>query len=102
MGEYFADLGMAATAIDALHQRAEPRRLGDPWRGAAFRKAAIIDELDIEPAGGGRFAKHIGLQPTGAIPGRLPAHGGIQRKNQPAALTGRSAAGPSALTRCRN
>src|ERR1700733_13016206 len=29
--EDFADLGMAAAAIDARHQRAEPRRLGHPW-----------------------------------------------------------------------
>ena len=88
MGEHFGDLSMAAAAIDALHQRAEPPGLGNPGRGAAFRKAAIIDELDVEPAGGSRFAKHIGLQPAGAVPGRLPAHGGIERENQPAALTG--------------
>ena len=88
MGQHLADLGMAAAAIDLRHQRAEPRRLGDPGRGAAFGEAAIIDELDIEAADGGGFAEHVGLQPAGGIPGRLPAHGGVEREDQPAALAG--------------
>ncbi len=88
MRKHLADLGMAAAAIDPRHQRAEPRRLGDPRRGAAFGKTAIIDELDIEAADGGCFAEHVGLQTARGIPGRLPAHGGIEREDKAAALAG--------------
>ena len=88
MREHLADLGMAAAAIDPRHQRAEPRRLGDPRRGAAFGKTAIIDELDIEAADGGGFAEHVGLQPARGVPGRLPAHGGIEREDEAAAFAG--------------
>ena len=85
MSQDFRYLCMAAAAIDARHQFAEPLRLGDPWRGAAFRKAAIIHKLDIEAATTGRpFAEHIGLQHAGLIPRRLPAHGRVERKNQTA------------------
>src|SRR6202035_1757838 len=38
VGQPLPDLGMAAAPIDPRHQRAEPRRLGDPRRGAAFGK----------------------------------------------------------------
>ncbi len=70
------------------HQRAEPLRLGNPGRGAALRKPAIIDKLNVEAADRRGLAEHVGLELAGAIPGRLPAHRGIERKDQPAALAG--------------
>jgi hypothetical protein len=81
----FCNLGLTATAIDARHQFAEPLRLRHPRRGAAFRKSAIINELDVEAATGGRFAEHIGLKHAGLVPRRLPAHGRIEREHQPTA-----------------
>jgi hypothetical protein len=85
MGQDLCDLGMTAAAVDARHQLAEPLRFGDPGRGAAFRQTAKIDKLDGEAADGGRVAEHFGLQHAGLIPCRLPAHGRIERVNEPAA-----------------
>ena len=53
-------------------------------RGAAFVEAAIIDQADVETAERRRLAKHVGLQRAGHVPGRLPAHGGVEREHQPA------------------
>jgi hypothetical protein len=50
--------------------------------------AAIVDQLNVEAADGGGFAKHVCLELTGPIPGRLPAHCRIKRKDQPAASPG--------------
>ena len=86
MAQHLADLGVAAAAVDARHQFREPLACRNPARGAAFAQAAEINQLDIEPADAGRFAEHVGLQGAGRIPGRLPAHGGIERKDQPPAL----------------
>ena len=52
--------------------------------GAALVEAAIIDQADVETAERGRLAKHVGLQRAGHVPGRLPAHGRIEREDQPA------------------
>ena len=70
------------------HQLGEPLGLRHPARGPAFVQAAVVDELDVEPADRRRLAEHVGLQPAGGIPGRLPAHGGVEREDQPAALPG--------------
>ena len=51
-------------------------------------KPAIIDELHVEPADRRRFAEHVRLQPTGRVPSRLAAHGGVEREDQPATLAG--------------
>ena len=88
MRQDFADLGVPAAAIDPLHQVAELARVGNPARGAAFGQSAVIDQLHIESADRGGFAKHVGLQPAGRVPQRLAAHGGVERKNQPPALSG--------------
>jgi hypothetical protein len=79
---------MPADAGDASHQVAEPGAVRNPARGAALAQPAEIHELHVEPADRARFAEHLALQPAGGIPGRLPAHGGIERKDQPAALAG--------------
>src|SRR6185312_14458083 len=90
VAEHLADLGMAATAVDRRHQLGKAVAGGNPPGGAAFAKPAKIDELDVEAAGAGRGAKHVGLQRAGRVPGRLPAHGGVERKDQPAALARRA------------
>ena len=96
VAENLADLGVAAAAIDARHQRGEFLGTGDPARGAALAKPTEIDQLNIEPAGLGCLAEHIGLQGAGAIPGRLPAHGGVEREDQPPTLAaGRGGAEPA-------
>ncbi len=101
VAEHLADLGVAAAAIDARHQRGEFLGSRDPAGGAAFAQAPEIDQLDIEPAGACRLAEHVGLQRAGGIPGRLPAHGGVEREDQPPALAARRG-GPSARTRSMN
>src|SRR4051794_5182470 len=40
-----ADLGVAAAAIDSLHEAAEPLGLRDPARGPTFGEPTIIDQL---------------------------------------------------------
>src|SRR5262249_58992465 len=49
MGEDLAELRVAATAFDALHQRAELFRMRYPTRGAALAEAAGIDPLHVQP-----------------------------------------------------
>jgi hypothetical protein len=81
MGQDAADLGMAAAAVDFLHQAAQQARIRHEARGTAFRQASIVRQLDVEPADCGRFLEHVGLQPAGLVPGRLPAHGGVEGKD---------------------
>ena len=101
MAQHLADLGVAAVAVDASHQVAEPGAVRHPARGAAFVQPAEVDELHVEPADRRRLAEHLGLQPAGGIPGRLAAHGGVEREDQPAALAG-SAAAPACGRAARN
>ena len=102
VGEDLADLGVAAAAIDLLHQPAELARVRHPARGAAFGEPAVIDELHVEPADRRRLAEHVGLQPAGGVPHRLPAHGGVERKDQPAALAGLRRPGRATSPASRN
>ena len=74
--------------LDARHQFAEPLWLGDPARCTAFSEPSVIDELKIESADGGRFAIHFCLKLTRLVPGRLPAHGRVERKDEPPARAG--------------
>ena len=67
-----ASLSLAGTQPEARHSL-EP---------------AEIDQLDIEPADRRRLAEHVGLQRAGGVPGRLPAHGGVEREDQPPAFAG--------------
>ena len=90
--QHLADLGVAAAAIDLAHQFRQLRAVGNPSGGAALVEAAIIDEPDIKAAECGRLAKHVGLQRAGHVPGRLPAHRGIEREHQPAPGAGAHAA----------
>jgi hypothetical protein len=85
MAEDFCDLRLTAAAIDARHQFAQAPRLRNPGRSAAFHKPAIINELDLETAAGGRFLEHVRLEDAGLIPGRLPAHCRVEREHEPAA-----------------
>ena len=63
---------------------------GSPASSRAELEAflARVNTLDSAVKAGGRFAEHLGLQHAGLIPGRLPAHGRIKRKNQPSAPAG--------------
>src|SRR5215831_7857726 len=86
MAQDLADLGLAATAINPRHQFSKPFTCRDPTRRAALIEPAKINELDVEAADTGRFAEHIHLKFACGVPGRLPAHCGVKRKNQPAAF----------------
>src|SRR5581483_9806089 len=93
VAQHLANLRVAAAAIDPPHELGEPDAGAYPCRSAALVKTAEVYELDVEPAEARRFAKHVRLQGTGHIPGRLTAHGCIERENKPAAPTrGRSRA----------
>ena len=87
-GQHFSNLGVAALAIDLAHQLRQMRGVGNPSRRAAFVEATVVDEADIETADRGRLAEHVGLQRAGHVPGRLPAHGGVEREYQPAPCAG--------------
>ena len=54
-----------------------------------IRQARDNRRAEYKPADSGRFAEHVGLQAAGLVPGRLPAHGGIEREDEPAARAGR-------------
>ena len=88
--QHLADLGVTAAAVDARHHFGESFGLRHPARGAAFVQPAVVQELHVEPADGRSLAEHIGLQTAGRIPQRLAAHGGVERKDQPAAAAGRN------------
>ena len=92
MSEDLAELRVAAAAFNALHQRAQPFRLRYPTRGAALPEAAVIDQLHVQPADRRCLAKHVGLQPTGRVPGGLATHGRVEREDE---------AAPSARLCCR-
>ena len=89
MGQHLAELGVAAATVDLLHQRRQRGRFRHPARRPALVRAAEIEELDVEPADRLGFQEHVRLQPAGGVPGRLPAHGGVERKDQPATAPGR-------------
>ena len=59
--------------------------VGRPAARLAFAEAAVIDELDVEPAERRRRLEHLALDMAGAIPARLTARRRIERKDQPAA-----------------
>src|SRR6202040_2095002 len=75
-------------AADAKYRSHDPVQIGSgrhPLARLAFRKAAIKDQLDLEPAErGGRF-EHLALDAAGAVPGRLAAGRGVECKDQPPA-----------------
>ena len=79
------DLSLAADTEDRAHNAVQVGGGGHPAARLALRKAAVIDELDLEPAERRRRLEHLALDPASAIPGRLAAGGGVERKNQPAA-----------------
>ena len=68
------------------HQPLQRRGVADEFRRLAFAQAAEIDELDVERAGLADGVEHLGLQRAGHIPGRLAAHRGVERQDQPADL----------------
>ena len=101
MGEHLADLGMAAAAVDPLHQRAEPFRLRHPAGGAAFGEPAIIDELDVEPADRGGFLEHL-APAAGRRRPRSAAGSWWRRAQRSAGRAGRARRGGIERTLARN
>ena len=83
MDQNFPDLRRAAAHVNFRHHRAQSRSAGHKGRGPALAKAAEIDELDRQPAQSARSLEHLSLQALRKIPGRLAAHGGVERENQP-------------------
>ena len=87
VAQHLSDLGMPAAAIDAPHQVAQPSAVRHPARGAALVQSTKVHKLHIEPADRRRLAEHLALQLASRVPGRLPAHCGIEREDQPPALS---------------
>ena len=65
--------------------RCRSAALRHPAARLAFVEAAVIDELDVEPAERGGRLEHLALDAAGAVPGRLAARRRVERKDQPAA-----------------
>src|SRR5262245_3847254 len=84
MVENFTDLGLPSATVDPGHQLSELFPVRNPARCAAFVQSTKINELNVEPANASRFLKHVGLQCACGVPGRLPAHSRIKRKEQTA------------------
>ena len=78
--------------MDRAHDPVQIGGVGHPAARLAFVEAAIIDELDVEPAERGGRLEHLALDAAGAIPARLAARRRVERKDQPAATARRSAA----------
>ena len=89
MRQHAFDLGLAAEAGHSAHRPVQGGGIGHPAARLAFVEAAVIDELDVEPAEGGGGLEHLALDAAGAVPCRFAARGGVEREDQPAAATGR-------------
>ena len=74
-----------APYADPAHERAESLPAGNELRGAAFVEAAIVNELHVEPTELFRDLEHSDLQRLRKVPGRLSAHCGVKREDQPSA-----------------
>jgi hypothetical protein len=104
MGENLADLRIAAAALEAGHQVGQRFGVGDPFAGPAFPEAAEIKELHLQRLAGDGL-EHLALELAGKIPCRLPAHGGIEREQEPPLLLpgrGRLAERVDLLDECGN
>jgi hypothetical protein len=47
-----------------------------------IRRTPIVDELKIETSDGNSLTEHFCLKMTSLVPGRLSAHGGVERENE--------------------
>ena len=65
-------------------RRGQLRRIVEPGEGLEIMVAAVIDELDVEPAYLADGGEHLGLDLAGLVPARLAAGGGIEGEDQPA------------------
>src|SRR5689334_4356264 len=82
MRQHALDLRLTA---DAGHRAHDPMQIGciaHPAARFAFVEAAVIDELDVEPAERGGRLEHLALDAAGAIPGRLAARRRVEREDQ--------------------
>ncbi|WP_416898719.1 MAG: hypothetical protein ACMVY4_03025 [Minwuia sp.] len=75
----------AAQALHGQHGAAQFGRVRVPFAGPAFAEAAIVDQLDIEPAEFLRRLEHLGLDMQRPVPLRLTAGGGVHGEDQPPA-----------------
>ncbi len=85
MGEHPLDLGLAAETGDRAHHPVQIGGIRHPPARLAFVEAAVINELDVEPAERGGRLEHLALDAAGAVPARLAARRRVERKDQPAA-----------------
>ena len=83
--EHPPDLGEPAVAGDAGHQPLQRGGVADEARGPRLAMTAKVDELHLEPARLRRRVEHRRLQLAGEVPGRLAAHGGVEREDEPPA-----------------
>ena len=84
MGEHAADLRVAATAVDLLHQGAEHGGIRDEPRGSAFGQAAVVEELDVDAR---RSKPPRGTcRPAGGRPRPRSAAGSWWRRGQRSAV----------------
>jgi hypothetical protein len=64
-------------------------RILHPPARLALGEAAVEQQLDIEPAQRRGRLEHLALDAASAVPARLPAGGGVERKDQPPAPAAR-------------
>src|SRR5207247_3686751 len=85
VGQHPLDLGLTADAGNRAHHAMQIGGCGHPAARLAFGEAAVIDQLDVEPAERGGRLEHLALDPAGAVPTRLAARRRVEREDQPAA-----------------
>src|SRR5262249_20465529 len=76
--EDLAQLRVSDPAHETGHDLGKVPGIAGPARGRALILAAIIDQLNIESAGGSNLTEHLSLQVAGRIPGRLPARRSVE------------------------
>ena len=85
-----ADLCIAGPAANPGHQSRQSHRIADPARGFTLRikalRAAIIDQLHVDPAEQSGLLEHLDLQLGRAVPRLLARSRSVDRKDQTAAL----------------
>ena len=85
VAQHPGDLGLAGLDRDFHHQRAEVPAAAEEAGGFALAEAPVIDQLNLKAAMRGGRREHRGLKALRQIPGGLPAHRRIERKDQAAA-----------------
>ncbi len=88
-----ADLGLTAQADNPGHAPGQLTGIAEPGEGLKIMEAAVIDELNVEPAHLAHGGEHLGLDLAGLVPAGLAAGGGVESKDEPAPRAHRPHAG---------